>query len=209
MGNGSSVPHPWVARLPNILTYLRIILTPIFIILLFSPGYINKLFALLVFIIASTSDAYDGYIARKYNVVTEHGKFVDPLADKILVLSAFGAFWYIGFFPFWMLLLIILRDVVITSLRLWMVSKEHSMETSYFGKSKTAVQMVGIYVLLVYVLLSNWNLFHWIHPALDWMARNYILWILMLLVTILTVTSGIHYLKVNWKKIKSILAQTP
>ncbi|MBS1271694.1 MAG: CDP-diacylglycerol--glycerol-3-phosphate 3-phosphatidyltransferase [Candidatus Marinimicrobia bacterium] len=206
MVNSSSLPHPWVAWIPNILTYLRIILTPVFLILLFSGGYVNYLIALLVFIVASTSDVYDGYLARKYNIVTEHGKFLDPLADKILVLSAFFSFWYMEFFPFWMLALIILRDVVITGLRMWMLAKDHSLETSIFGKSKTAAQMTGIYVMIVFVLLENWPAFGLLHSTLAWIANNFVLWIMMLIVTLLTVGSGVHYLKVNWLTITKYLS---
>ncbi|MCF7803397.1 MAG: CDP-diacylglycerol--glycerol-3-phosphate 3-phosphatidyltransferase [Candidatus Marinimicrobia bacterium] len=205
MANGS-LPHPFVARLPNILTYLRILLTPVFLILIFSAGYVNHIFALLVFIIASTSDAYDGYIARKYDIVTEHGKFVDPLADKILVLSAFFGFWYLDLFPFWMLAIIILRDVVITGLRMWMIVREQTMETSIFGKSKTAVQMTAIYILIVFVTIRGWELFDFLSPALMWIYTHNILWWMMLAVSLLTAASGIHYLKVNWGTIKQFVA---
>jgi len=205
MADSSSVQHPWVARLPNILTYLRIVLTPVFLILLFSGGYLNYLLGLLIFIIASTSDAYDGYLARKYDVVTAHGKFLDPLADKILVLSAFFGFWYLEFFPFWMLALIILRDIGITGLRMWMIARDRTLETSKFGKSKTAAQMIGIYVLLVFILLESWPVFEFLHPTLSWISDNFVLWIMMLIVTLLTVGSGIHYLYVNWKTIVNFL----
>ena len=76
-------------NLPNLLSLLRIILTPLFIILLFSESSSNRIFALIVFAVAAITDAYDGHLARKYNLITPEGKFLDPLADKILVLSAF------------------------------------------------------------------------------------------------------------------------
>jgi len=205
MANHTTTPNNWIARVPNQLTALRIFLTPLFIVLLFSQGYLNKLLALVVFIVASVTDAYDGHIARKFNVVSSWGKFLDPLADKILVLSAFIAFWYMDFVPLWMLILIVLRDVVITSLRLWMMAKDTTMETSIFGKSKTVAQVVGIYVILVFILLDHWRLFRFLHPTLDWMANNYVLWGLMFVVTALTVSSGIHYLHVNRAIIKQFL----
>lgn len=205
MANGQTAPGNWVARVPNQLTALRIILTPVFILLLFSTGYLNKLLALIVFIIASVTDAYDGHIARKFNVVSSWGKFLDPLADKILVLSAFVAFWYMGFLPLWMLIFIALRDIVITSLRLWMVSRDTSLTTSNFGKSKTAAQMVGIHVVLVFLVLQSWNLFTFLHPALGWIRENYLIWVLMFVVTLLTVSSGIHYLYINRQIIKQFL----
>ncbi len=205
MANHTTAPNNWIARVPNQLTALRIILTPLFIVLLFSQGYLNKILALVVFIVASVTDAYDGLIARKFNVVSSWGKFLDPLADKILVLSAFIAFWYMDFFPLWMLILIVLRDVVITGLRLWMMSRDTTMETSMFGKSKTVAQVVGIYVILVFIVLHHWRLFRFLHPTLDWMANNYVLWGLMFIVTVLTVSSGIHYLHVNRAVIKQFL----
>ncbi len=205
MANHTTAPNNWIARVPNQLTALRIILTPLFIVLLFSQGYLNKILALVVFIVASVTDAYDGLIARKFNVVSSWGKFLDPLADKILVLSAFIAFWYMDFFPLWMLILIVLRDVVITGLRLWMMSRDTTMETSMFGKSKTVAQVVGIYVILVFIVLHHWRLFRFLHPTLDWMANNYVLWGLMFVVTVLTVSSGIHYLHVNRAVIKQFL----
>lgn len=205
MANSHTAPSDWIARVPNQLTALRIILTPVFIFLLFSSGHVNKIFALAVFIIASVTDAYDGHIARKFNVVSSWGKFVDPLADKILVLSAFVAFWFMGFIPPWMLILIALRDVTITSLRLWLISRDASLETSNFGKTKTASQMVGIHVILVFIVLQEWSLFAFLHPALDWIRANYLIWLLMLIVTLLTVASGIHYLLINRQVIKRYL----
>ena len=106
-------------NLPNLLSLIRIILTPLFIILLFSDVPNAKFFALLVFAIAAITDAYDGYLARKYNQITPEGKFLDPLADKILVLSAFISFAFIGIIDFWMVGVIIFRDSFITGLRLW------------------------------------------------------------------------------------------
>ena len=109
-------------NLPNLLSLIRIILTPLFIILLFSNVPNAKFFALLVFAIAAITDAYDGYLARKYNQITPEGKFLDPLADKILVLSAFISFAFIGIIDFWMVGVIIFRDSFITGLR-WIYFK--------------------------------------------------------------------------------------
>ena len=108
-------------NLPNLLSLIRIILTPLFIILLFSDVPNAKFFALLVFAIAAITDAYDGYLARKYNQITPEGKFLDPLADKILVLSAFISFAFIGIIDFWMVGVIIFRDSFMTGLR-WIIS---------------------------------------------------------------------------------------
>jgi len=206
MANGTSMDNKWLARLPNQLTTLRIILTPLFLFFLISGGFLNTLLALLVFIVASTTDAYDGYLARKYQVVSAWGKFVDPLADKILVLSAFAAIWFMGLYPLWMFILIAIRDVGITALRLWMISRNSTLETSYFAKSKTVVQMVAIYSLLAFFLVKAWPLFTGVHPQLRWLQAHGGIWWLMLVVTLLTVASGVHYIYVNRANIKRLLA---
>ena len=101
-------------NLPNLLSLLRIILTPLFIILLFSESSSNRIFALIVFAVAAITDAYDGHLARKYNLITPEGKFLDPLADKILVLSAFFSFAFIGIIDFWMVWIISFRDLSVS-----------------------------------------------------------------------------------------------
>ncbi len=124
-------------NIPNVLTIFRILLTPLFIICLFSNYPYAKLWALIVFIIASITDAFDGYYARKYDQVTRHGKFLDPLADKILVSSAFISFAILDLVPYWMVALIIFRDLFVTGLRMVMESKGLTMITSKIAKAKT------------------------------------------------------------------------
>ena len=135
--------------IPNILTSTRILLVPFFLYFLFSDFSHSKLFALIFFIIASITDAYDGIIARKHNIVSKFGIFFDPLADKFLVLSAFYAFM---FFPIltttiklWMILLISFRDILITILRTIMQYKGLTMITSKLGKLKTSLQLITIH----------------------------------------------------------------
>ena len=127
--------------LPNLLTSSRIFLVPVFLYCLFSDFSHGKLLALIFFVIAALTDAYDGRIARKHNVVTKFGIFFDPLADKFLVLSAFYAFM---FFPalsttvkLWMIILISFRDILVTLLRTIMQYKGITMITSKLGKIKT------------------------------------------------------------------------
>ena len=102
--------------LPNILTIARILLTPFFILCLFYDAPWARPMALVIFIVASVTDAWDGYIARKKDLVTKTGAFLDPLADKILVSSAFISFAIIGKIPYWMAVLIISRDLFVTML---------------------------------------------------------------------------------------------
>ena len=131
---------------PNLLTILRIILTPLFIILLFSAYSSARFWALVVFVIAAVTDAYDGHLARKYNQVTEEGKFLDPLADKILVLSAFISFAFMEIIDYWMVGLIIFRDLFVTGLRFAMASKGLEMVTSGLAKLKTGFQITIIII---------------------------------------------------------------
>jgi len=205
MPEGLPLKNSWMSRVPNVLTALRILLTPVFLYFLFTDGFAGMLLAVIVFLIASTTDAYDGYLARKYNVTSEWGKFVDPLADKILVLSAFGGLWYLGLFPFWMFILIALRDVIVTSLRMFMRSQGASMETSNLAKSKTAVQMVALYLVLTLLLVMEWQFFSFLQSDLLWIIEHGGIWVLMLGVTLLTVISGIHYLYVNRTVIRQSL----
>ena len=133
--------YKWI---PNLLTSSRILLVPVFLYFLFSDFIHSKLLALIFFVIAAITDAYDGKIARKHNIVTKFGIFFDPLADKFLVLSAFYAFMFIPILSttvkLWMIILISFRDILVTLLRTIMQYKGITMMTSKFGKLKTTLQ---------------------------------------------------------------------
>lgn len=103
--------------LPNQLTVLRIILTPVFVYLFLMDDPVLKQISLGVFILAAITDWYDGWLARKFNYITAWGKFLDPLADKILTSSAFFAFVFLGVLPLWMVIVIAARDFFVTFLR--------------------------------------------------------------------------------------------
>ena len=143
--------------IPNILTLLRIFLTPIFIICLFSEIFGAQLWALVIFIVASITDAYDGYFARKNDMVTDTGRFLDPLADKILLSSAFISFSIMGLIDIWMVALIIFRDLFVTGLRVLMSRKGLIMITSKIAKSKTGVQVGIIIFTLLFLSLKGFN----------------------------------------------------
>ena len=148
--------------LPNLLTSSRILLVPVFLYFLFANFSHGKLLALLFFVTAAITDAYDGKIARKHNVVTKFGIFFDPLADKILILSAFYAFMY---FPvlsttvkLWMIILISFRDILVTLLRTIMQYKDITMITSKLGKIKTLFQLVTIHLILIFLILKSYSI---------------------------------------------------
>ena len=120
--------------IPNILTLFRILVVPFFIVFFYSHLFYLKILSLCLFFIGSITDFFDGYIARKYNLVTNLGKFIDPLADKILVLSAFVVLHnlYPDFIPGWMIFVILTRDVIVTFFRFYLNSKNFYQKTFSF-----------------------------------------------------------------------------
>ena len=148
--------------LPNLLTSSRILLVPLFLYFLFSDFSHGKLLALIVFMIASITDALDGKIARKHDTVSKFGIFFDPLADKFLVLSAFYSFMFIGDLSttvkLWMILLISFRDIVVTTLRTILQYKGITMITSKLGKIKTALQLATIHLILISLIIQSYSI---------------------------------------------------
>ncbi len=150
----------------------------------------------MIFFIASITDAYDGYYARKYNQVTPEGKFLDPLADKILVSAAFISFALLDIIEFWMVGLIIFRDLFVTGLRMAMEQKGLSMVTSTIAKAKTVAQMFIISFILCVLGLKGLSL-AWAVPMLDIVKEYSLIYNLTLFATIFTVFTGLTYLYVN------------
>lgn len=189
---------------PNILTVFRIFLTPFFIFFLFNNSDLSGTYALIIFVVASITDAYDGHYARKYNVVSESGKFLDPLADKILVSSAFISFAILKIIDFWMVFLIIFRDVFVTLLRMRMKKSNQSLITSNIAKSKTAAQLIIIVFTLLYLSISNSNL-QILMGFKDLIERFSLVYNLTLFVTLFTIFTGYRYAYDNWAVIKKII----
>lgn len=193
--------YKWI---PNLLTSSRIILVPIFIYFLFSDYEHGKFIALIIFIIAAITDAYDGKIARKHNLITKFGIFFDPLADKFLILSAFYAFM---FFPIlsdaikiWMIIMISFRDVLVTILRTLMEYKGITMITSKLGKAKTALQFITINLILVFLIVDSYKS----TIKLNFLT-NEILYFFMFSTTIITFYTGLHYFYHNYKTLGNLL----
>lgn len=132
---------------PNILTIIRMIFVPVFIVLLL---YVSRIAACVVFVVASLTDWLDGYLARKNNEITNFGKFMDPLADKMLVTSALVCFVGLGWMPAWVAMIVIGRDLAVDGLRMVAASRNIVMAAGWSGKVKTAVTMVLILVMLVF-----------------------------------------------------------
>ena len=190
--------------IPNILTVMRIFLTPIFIICLFSDFFGAQLWALVIFIVASITDAYDGYLARKNNMVTNTGRFLDPLADKILVSSAFISFSIMGLIDIWMVALIIFRDLFVMGLRFLMSRRGFIMITSKIAKSKTGVQVGIIIFTLLFLTLKGFN---WVllEDYLIFINEYEIVYYLTMIAVIFTVYTGFAYIQENRKAIQEIM----
>lgn len=137
-------------NLPNKLTIFRVILIPFFLVALMVPGIpAGKWIAVAIFIIASLTDFFDGRIARKQNLVTDFGKFMDPLADKLLVCSAMIALIELQRIPAWVVIVIIAREFVISGFRLIASDNGIVIAASYWGKFKTTFQMLMVILLIV------------------------------------------------------------
>ncbi|HPS56730.1 MAG TPA: CDP-diacylglycerol--glycerol-3-phosphate 3-phosphatidyltransferase [Spirochaetota bacterium] len=178
-------------NLANFLSYSRIILIPLFIYLL---AVNDLMLALIVFAIASITDFFDGWVARRFNQESEFGKFIDPIADKFLVIASLIAIiWldpYFRGYDSWMIVVIAGRDVLITVMRWLAIRKGRSLRTSRFGKFKTAFQMISIVLILMIYMERKFHLFD-THVSVPY-------WI-MLAVTIMTALSGVRYIVTNWQ----------
>jgi CDP-diacylglycerol--glycerol-3-phosphate 3-phosphatidyltransferase len=192
-------------NIANSLTLLRIALTPVFIIFLFYDHSYAKLWALMVFLVASITDALDGYFARKHDQVTEQGRFLDPLADKILILSALISFAVLEIIPFWMVGLIIFRDLFITGLRVVMNNKGFQMVTSNIAKAKTSFQVVIIVTILLYLGSARLP-FEWSADYIQLIREYELIYYLTLLITVFTVFTGIAYIYDNRSAIRQYLS---
>ena len=186
------------------LTVFRILLTPIFIISLFSEYQFAHLIALAIFLIACITDTYDGYYARKYNQVTPEGKFLDPLADKILVSSAFISFAFIGIIEFWMVGLILFRDLFVTGLRMAVEHKGLSMVTSMIAKAKTTIQYIIIMFILTVMGLKGFS-FGWIPAMIEVVDQFSLIYYFTFFISLFTVLTGLTYLYDNRDTIQQFI----
>jgi CDP-diacylglycerol--glycerol-3-phosphate 3-phosphatidyltransferase len=192
-------------NLPNILTVFRILLTPVFIVCLFSSYPYSQLWALIIFIVASITDAYDGYYARKYNQVTRHGKFLDPLADKILVSSAFISFAVIGVVEYWMVALIIFRDLIVTGLRMAMEYQGFSLLTSRIAKAKTTTQISVIIFILLFLGFRGFAIDS-IQYVIQFIREFRLIYYFTMFATIFTIWTGLSYIYKNRNSIRTFFA---
>jgi len=192
-------------NVPNKLTVSRFVLTGAFLAVIFAMPRFYETIALALFSVAGLTDYFDGKIARRDHLITNFGILMDPLADKIMVCSAFIAFVGLGWAPAWMVVIVVARELAITGLRLLAASKNLVLAAERFGKHKTISQIVAIISLLVLHSYAQWglagklfqiNIFR--GPWITWFAPLS-LWVAV----ILTFTSGTIYL---WRNRKLYLA---
>ena len=176
---------------PNVLSAIRILLTPVFVWLFFGTPQMQIL-SIIVFIIAAITDAYDGYIARKRKISTSVGAFLDPMADKILILTTFAVFAYITFIGWWVVFVFAFRDLLITWLRTILIKRGSSLVTSKIAKYKTVLQFISISLLFVNMLLHNAG-YQFIY--IDYFVRYFVY-----LVAAFSLYTGLDYLKPFFKK---------
>jgi CDP-diacylglycerol--glycerol-3-phosphate 3-phosphatidyltransferase len=136
--------------LANAITIGRILLVPIFLVILLTEMENKEILAFSIFLIASVTDAVDGYFARKYNQITNLGKFLDPLADKLLVVAALLALVYLDYVAAWVAAVIILREILITGFRFYFMVKDSAFSASWLAKKKTLVQIIAIGLLILH-----------------------------------------------------------
>lgn len=166
------------------ITMIRVVLIPVYMVCMYLSGGTAGLWmylALALFIVASLTDFADGYIARHYNQTTDFGKFLDPLADKLLVISAMCIFCEWGCFPAWALMIVLAREFAVTGLRLIAVQKGTVIAAGWSGKVKTFSTMVGLCVMMAVPGIAVLN------------------WIVLIVIVATTLYSGVEYFVQNWK----------
>ena len=144
-------------NLPNTITLLRISVVPFLFILLLSPGEFWSLILAILFVIASITDFFDGYIARKYQMITTMGKFLDPIADKIIVNTAMILMIPIGRIPAWIVAITIIRDLIVDVIRSIASSEGIYIQASTLGKQKTLAQIIAVTALMIHYSIFGIN----------------------------------------------------
>ena len=187
---------------PNKLTLLRVLLVPLFVLLFYWQFPAHYFLATLVFVGAAITDAVDGHLARKNGLVTDFGKFLDPLADKVLVVAALACFLQQQKVNIVVFLLIIAREFMVSALRLVGANKGTVVPASFAGKLKTAFTMIALITAMVYWSFRlDFNAFGLHLPEMVYTVSEIVLAVLFWIAAILTVWSGAEYLRAYWKDI--------
>jgi CDP-diacylglycerol--glycerol-3-phosphate 3-phosphatidyltransferase len=180
-------------NIPNKLTIARIIATPIFIVFLMAEAIpLNLVWAFLVFILACITDTIDGKYARKHGLITDFGKFLDPLADKVLVIAALVCFIELGLVWSWLVVIIVTREFLVSGVRLVASTSGTVIAAGIWGKAKTVTQMVAL--LIIMGLPAIGQLWPWFALQLEAVDFPLISNILICISTVFAVASGVQYI---------------
>ena len=190
-------------NLANIITITRILLVPIFVFVFLYPWttllwpsgecqFLQPAIGLGIFILLSLSDSLDGYIARSFNKVTNFGKFIDPLADKILVITAFVALVETGSLSTWVVLIVLMREFVISGMRMMCATEKVVIAASWYGKIKTVTQILAVILFLAFETLKYFNLKQLTNIVF------YLSWFILIISLIFTIVSMIDYIKQSY-----------
>ena len=178
-------------NLANKITLLRMLITPVVIVLLYFHGPVTCVLATIAFAFAAMTDWIDGYVARRENMVTSMGKFLDPLADKVLICSVLIMFCYLQWAPAWVVIVIVCRELIVTGLRAMAIDEGMVLAADKFGKAKTIVQIIAILPMLLHDAVSQ-NL------HLIFALGTFFLYAALVLATI----SGLNYCLYFYKYVK-------
>lgn len=190
-------------QLPNILSSIRIVLAPIFLMLYVQDEVVYRALSVGVFAVAVVTDFFDGYIARLYKAETDYGVFLDPLADKFLTFAGFICLPFIDAsqFPWWAIAVIVFRDVLVTGMRILADYRNLSMDTRLTAKAKTLGQMFFLYLALMVGVFIETDV--WLSTYCTQLLQSGTLEWMMMAIVALTVYSGVEYIYIN-KNIFSI-----
>ena len=180
------------ANVPNFLTIVRFLLTFAFIFCLSRSGVAEVVLAILLFMLASWTDFFDGYYAKKHNLVSNFGKIMDPIADKFLILAAFFLFAQRYLIAYWMFYLIFAREVIVTGSRIVAIGRGQVLAAERAGKLKTIFQLFVIWLTLLFILLQENGALAYLPPSF-YHAGVFVITALMAFTVFLTVVSGVSY----------------
>jgi CDP-diacylglycerol---glycerol-3-phosphate 3-phosphatidyltransferase len=196
------------SNLPNIFSIIRVLIAPVFFILIKAETNFSIQLGCILFLVAAFTDYLDGWWARKYAAVTSWGAFFDPLADKILTLTAFIAFVTLDILPLWMVLIIIIRDLLTTLMRIFADNRNKPIITTFSAKVKTFFQMLFIIFLLALIFIKTLIISQIGLQELDSLIYSDWVYFSMLLLTIFTVWTVFEYISQNKFLISQLLSET-
>ena len=185
-------------NVPNLLTLSRFVFAAMIIVLLLNNTFAGNVAATVLFVIASITDYYDGYLAKKLNLISSFGQIMDPIADKFLMICIFAVLSFLGMIDSWMVMVIALREIVVTMSRLRALQKGHVLAAEKAGKIKTVFQIVTIIAILLFLIFERGEF------SRDWFYKIEDSWksfiqSLMVASVFITVGSGLGYFRNKWK----------